>query len=72
MLWDPADVQQPVIIPPTTNTTEARLMALERQREVDHQYMIEIATALGHAQRDMAEQGTNIQSLTQSGLGLRQ
>ena len=65
-------MEHPIIIPPTTDTTEARLMALERQRDVDHKYMIEVATALGNAQRDIAEQGANLQSLTQSGLMLRQ
>jgi hypothetical protein len=65
-------VEHPIIIPPTTDTTEARLMALERQRDVDHKYMIEVATALGNAQRDITEQGANLQPLTQSGLMLRQ
>ena len=72
MLGPGGQVERPIVIPPTTDTTEARLMALERQREIDHQYMIEIAMALGNAQRDVAEQGGSLKSLTQSGLSLRQ
>ena len=62
----------PVIVRPASDTTEARLKALEDQRDHDHKYLLELANAIAYVRNDTVQQSEALQSLTQSGLNMRQ
>ena len=63
---------RPIAVPPATDTPEARLAALEAQRGVDHQFMADLAAAPAHVRAGVAQQKSGLQSLTQSGMTMRQ
>jgi uncharacterized coiled-coil protein SlyX len=63
---------RPVVVPPSGATMEARLAALEMQRDHDHRIINEIANVLTSVQQDVVQQSSAVQSLVTSGLSLRQ
>ena len=65
-------VSRPHVVPPSADTPEARLAALEQQRSHDHQVMYELAAALAALQTQVVEQSGGLRALTESGLSLRQ
>ena len=51
-LQQPVPPVAPVIIAPVSDTTEARLKALEDQRDHDHGYLLELANAIAYIRSD--------------------
>ena len=67
-----AAVPRPRIVPPSADTSEARLAALEGQRTVDHHVMEMLVAAVNMLQVKTTQQDESIGAITASGLALRQ
>ena len=65
-------VSRPHVVPPSADTPEARLAALEEQRSYDHRVIYDLANALAALQGQFVQQSSGLQALTESGLSLRQ
>ena len=68
----PSPVARPILVPPAADTAEARIAALEMQRNIDHHFMNEVVNALVQVREEVAQQAVVIAEHTQSGVRLRQ